>query len=73
MIEHEPGHVVKVPGAYFVKSRTTPGAWWMVVGLECTCPAEKPICWHVRRTFAWHKDQTPKRPTAKPNIGALCD
>lgn len=67
--------LVKVPGlGYFVRSRSTEGAWWLVNGKGCTCPATITDCHHVRSAYAWEKLHGPApRPTAKPNISALVD
>lgn len=69
------GFVVKVEGrGYFVKSRSTEGAWWHVVGSDCSCPATTRNCWHVRRTYEYEKRMgPPPRPIAPPNVSALVD
>lgn len=50
------GFVVKGVGTgYFVKSRTTDGAWWLVSGNACSCPhcVERPTCWHRKQVAAF--------------------
>lgn len=69
------GGIVKVPGlGYFVRSRTTEGAWWLVNGKGCTCPATIEHCHHVRQAYAWERANGPApRPTPPTNISALVD
>lgn len=68
------GHIIDAGnGRYFVKSRTTAGAWWLVEGDTCSCPAGAArSCFHRR-----HRDQFVERinarPAARPNISALVD
>lgn len=66
-VDHPEGYVVKASStSYFVKSRTTPGAWWLVSGNDCSCPADVQLCWHVRRTYEYERMMSTPRPTAPP-------
>lgn len=49
-----PGHVLEAKtGGYLVKSRTTDGAWWLVYGDTCSCPADVRVCFHQRQVAAF--------------------
>jgi hypothetical protein len=65
-------------GGYFVASRSTPGAWWLVAGRSCSCPAGQAgaeRCVHRRQVAAFVAaiDADHRRPTAPPNVSALVD
>lgn len=73
------GFVKEAPGlGYFVKSRSTEGAWWLIAGRTCSCPAGRAgreRCWHRSQVAAFVAkiNEAHKRPTAPPNISALVD
>jgi len=70
-------------GGYFVRSRTTQGVWYLVWGTECSCANGRAHfdsgmpgnCWHLGAVveFCRALNEKHKRPTAPPNIAALCD
>lgn len=66
------GYVKQAVGlGYFVKSRSTEGAWWLVVGRTCSCPAGQAgrlSCWHRRQVeqFCRELDRSMARPAGKP-------
>lgn len=73
------GHVLEAKtGGYLVQSRTTEGVWYLVAGRSCSCEAGRrgmERCWHRRQVakFVALLNESTKRPSAPPNIGALCD
>lgn len=66
------GYVKQAEGlGYFVKSRSDHGAWWLVVGRTCSCPAGRAgreSCWHRRQVEAFCRavDAELARPAGKP-------
>lgn len=63
-------------GGYVVASLSVPGAWRLVMGNTCTCPAAKArTCRHRRAVTAFcaEQDRLHARPTAPPHVAALCD
>lgn len=64
------GYVKQAVGlGYFVKSRSDEGAWWLVHGSTCSCPAGRsgtPSCWHRRQVeqFCRQVDAELARPAA---------
>lgn len=63
-------------GGYVVASLSVPGAWRLVDGKTCTCPAGKArTCRHRRAVarFCAEQDRQHARPTAPANVAALCD
>lgn len=67
--DYKPGHVLEAAtGGYLVKSKTTPGAWWLVFGDTCSCPhcADRESCVHRRQRDAFCRalDADRKRPVA---------
>lgn len=77
--EFQPGHVLEaLTGGYLVLSRTTPGAWWLVHGRTCSCPAGRggaEGCWHRRQVAAFvsRLNAVQARPVAPPHVSALVD
>lgn len=74
--ERPAGFVIKAPGqGYLVRSRSTEGAWWFVVGNDCSCPAGRHghLCWHIRQTFAFEKLMATPRPSVPTNVSAMVD
>jgi len=73
------GFVTHAQGiGYFVKSRSTEGAWWLVAGRSCSCPAGqagRERCWHRAQVqaFVARINEKLRRPTPPPNISALVD
>lgn len=73
------GQVLKVQGVgYIVPSRSVEGALWLVEGADCSCPAGRngaPNCWHRRRVAELVREENERhaRPSAPPNVAALCD
>lgn len=70
--------VVQVHGVgYIVRSASVPGAWRLVQGANCSCPAgqEHMRCRHVRAVteFCREQDRLHRRPTPPPNVAAICD
>lgn len=78
-VDKPAGFVTKVPGGYFVASRSTAGCWWFVSGTACSCPAgqragDTPTrCWHFTQTVAYERLLNPPRPVAPPHISAMVD
>lgn len=76
---YTPGHVLEVKtGGYLVLSRTTPGAWWLVSGRSCSCPAGQSgaeRCFHRAQVarFVAALDAALARPVAPVNVSALVD
>lgn len=70
-------HVLElVGGGYMVRSKSVPGAWRIVHGRTCSCPAgEKRTCRHRRlvEKFCRLLDAKFQRPSAPPHVAALCD
>lgn len=68
------GFVKQAQGlGYFVKSRSTEGAWWLVAGRTCSCPAGqagRERCWHRSQVEAFCRkldaELDADRPPAKP-------
>lgn len=63
-------------GGYVVASKSVPGAWRLVFGNTCTCPAGKArTCRHRRLVaeFCREQDRQHARPTAPAHVAALCD
>jgi hypothetical protein len=67
--------VLKTRAGYFVSSKSTPGAFYLVSGADCTCPATVQRCRHQRAVQELVKAENAQfaRPVAKPNVAALCD
>lgn len=64
-----------VGGGYIVPSKSTPGAFRLVWGNECSCPATGPSCRHRRLVAAHCAEQDRKaRPARVPvNVSAMVD
>lgn len=60
---------------YYVRSRTTDGAWWLVDADGCSCPAVTASCFHVRAVSALcaAEDAKYRRPVAPVHVAAMCD
>lgn len=81
--EFPPGYVAQVPTVgYAVRSRSVEGAWWMVSGKECSCPAGQhgnTVCFHRTQVarFARELSEKYKRPRAQDTgeevVGRFCD
>lgn len=73
----DPAGMVRVgqSGGYFVRSATTPGAWWFVYGQECSCPATVARCRHLRMVDAFCRalDERHKPAPVKANVSLLVD
>ena len=71
--------IVKVPQwGYIVASRSIEGAWWMVQGGECTCPAGvagAERCWHRSKVaeMVAAENRHFARPVVPPHVSALVD
>lgn len=68
--------IYKVQGVgYIVASASTEGAWWMVEGAACSCPATVKNCRHIRAVQALVRDENERfaRPTVPVNVSALVD
>lgn len=69
--------VYQVQGVgYIVESLSTPGAWRLVRGGECSCPAGKACsCRHRRAVavFCAAQDRRYARPVVPVNVSALVD
>lgn len=70
----------KEGAGYFVQSRSTPGAFYLVHNdedgaLTCTCPAIVEHCRHMREAAKWwaEQDRRNARPNMPTNVGALVD
>ncbi len=75
-LPHAPGAVLPgKAGGYFVGSRTAQGAWWLVWGTSCSCPATVARCWHVQQVEAYCRaeDAKHRRPAAVVDAGIFCD
>lgn len=64
-----------VGGGYVVTSKSVDGAFRLVWGNECSCPATGPSCRHRKLVAAWCAQQDAKcrRPAAKVNVSAMVD
>lgn len=62
-------------GGYCVASKSTPGAFRLVWGNECSCPATGPSCRHRKLVAAYcaAEDARNRRPAGKVNAGLFCD
>lgn len=73
----DPAGMVRVgqSGGYFVKSASTPGAWWFVWGTECSCPATVARCRHLRMVDAFCRAlDAANKPAAVPvNVSLMVD
>jgi hypothetical protein len=71
MADHPDVKIASSPGVgVFVKSRTTPGAFWLVSD-GCTCPAKGP-CWHIAQVLEHvRKVEAAKYPPL--SVGAKAD
>ena len=72
----EPGYVAPAANVgYFVKSRTTDGAWWLVSADGCTCPARTRSCWHIGRVLEKVRADEARNPlsVAKAHVNAMVD
>jgi hypothetical protein len=60
---------------YAVRSASTPGAWWLVEGSSCSCPATTPRCRHIRQVEAHCRleDEKHARPVAVVNPSVFVD
>lgn len=75
-VPHIPDAILPVQGGgYMVASRSTHGAWWLVWGSTCSCPATVKRCHHIRQVEAYCKglDNQRKRPVAPVNVGLMVD
>ena len=62
-------------GGYVVPSKSTPGAFRLVWGNECSCPATGPTCRHRKLVAAYcaAEDARNRPAPAKVNSGLFCD
>lgn len=63
-------------GGYIVESVSVPGAWRLVMGKTCSCPAAKARTCRHRRAVAEYCAEINRRlarPVAPVNESALCD
>ncbi len=69
IVTHAKGH------GYFVASKSTPGAFRLVWGNECSCPATGPSCRHRKLVAAFcAKQDARNRPApVRPAISLMCD
>lgn len=59
---------------YFVASKSVPGAWRLVKGDWCSCPATRKSCRHHRLVDQFVRANAPApRPLAPVHISALVD
>jgi hypothetical protein len=68
--------IYKVHGVgYIVESESVPGAWRLVEGAECSCPATTPNCRHLRAVQALvrEEDRRHARPVAPVHVSAMVD
>lgn len=76
-VQPNPDSVAPVRGGgYIVPSASTPGAYRLVWGSECSCPHTGPRpCRHRRLVAAYvnAEDAKYRRPVAPPNVSALVD
>lgn len=65
-----------VGGGYVVPSKSTPGAYRLVWGQECSCPhTGRGVCRHRRLVAAYvaQQDRLRARPAARPNVSLMVD
>lgn len=64
-----------VGGGYVVTSKSVDGAFRLVWGNECSCPATGPSCRHRKLVAAYCAQQdAARRPARVPvNVSAMCD
>lgn len=62
-------------GGYVIPSKSTPGAFRLVWGNECSCPCTGPTCRHRKLVAAYcaARDRATRRPSAPANISAMVD
>ena len=75
-VPHVPDAILELKvGGYMVASRSTAGAWWLVFGQTCSCPATIARCHHLRLVSAYCKaqDDARRRPAAKVNVSLMVD
>jgi hypothetical protein len=67
--------IIKTRAGYFVSSLSTPGAFRLVSGANCTCPAHGQSCRHRKAVQELVRKENAEfaRPVAPPAIGLLCD
>lgn len=61
---------------YIVRSASVPGAWRLVVGKTCSCPAGgRRSCRHRKAVdaFVRERNERSRRPSPPPHISALVD
>lgn len=76
MTDEVPEVLVIRSGGYIVASKSVPGAWRLVRGRDCSCPAgDRPTCRHRKlvAAFCAREAEKYKRPVAAPHIAALVD
>jgi hypothetical protein len=75
-VQPDPNSVSKVVGGgSIVASKSTPGAFRLVWGNECSCPATGPSCRHRKLVAAYvaQQDAAARPPAAKVNVSAMVD
>ncbi len=75
-IPHTPDAVLELKvGGYMVASRSTAGAWWIVFGPTCSCPATIARCHHQRMVsrYVAAQDAKNRRPPAPVNVSLMVD
>ncbi len=62
-------------GGYIVPSKSVEGAFRLVWGNECSCPATGKSCRHRRLVSAYcaQQDAARRRPSAPVNVSAMVD
>lgn len=70
-----PAEIYEVSVGFMVRSKSVDGAWRLVSGDSCSCPARVRICRHRQLVDAHLLERNRKnaRPTAPANVAALCD
>jgi hypothetical protein len=66
---------VAAGGGYIVASKSVDGAFRLVWGTECSCPAAGPTCRHRKLVAAYVKaqDAARRRPSAPVNVSLMVD
>ncbi len=64
-----------VGGGYVVSSLSVPGAFRLVWGNECSCPATGKSCRHRKLVSAYcaQQDAARRRPSAPAAVSLMCD
>lgn len=69
------GSIISTGAGYFVKSRSSEGAYRLVNGDECSCPSFAIQCWHKMQVAALVRmdNVRHRRYQAPVNVSALVD